>query len=139
MWWQKQTRIVNHVKYFYALKRPGPQISVLLCKESMREDYLLNKVLKGGFFYRKVLFWPTFYSNKDKNKNKHMRHKLKTFCKAKETINKTKKRTPRINENISKRSIWQSINFQNKQSNHVSQYERQKNKQPNQKLNGKSK
>ena len=44
----------------------------------------------------------TSESNKNKNKNKQIEDliKLKSFCIAKETIKKNKKKTPRMGENI---------------------------------------
>ena len=50
--------------------------------------------------------------------------KLKSFCIAKETIEKKKgeKRTHRMGENICKQSNWQGINLQNRQTSHGALY-----------------
>ena len=62
--------------------------------------------------------------------------KLKSFCTAKET-KQNEKTTYRMGENICKRCNQQGINFQNIQTAHTAQY--QKNKQPNQKMGRRSK
>ena len=80
----------------------------------------------------KILYDPPPRVMKVKTKiNKWDLIKLKSFCIAKETINKVKT-TLRMGENNSKWNNWQRINFQNIQAAHTSQY--QKNKQPNQKV-----
>ena len=61
--------------------------------------------------------------------------KLKSFCTAKEVINK--KTIPRMRENICKWGSEQGINLQNIQTTHAAQYE--KNKPPNQKTGRRSK
>ena len=58
--------------------------------------------------------------------------KRTSFCTAKETINKTKKTTYKMGENIGKQCNQQRLNFQSKQTAHTTQ--QQKNKQPNWKL-----
>jgi len=58
--------------------------------------------------------------------------KLKSFCKAKEIINKVKRQTSELEKINSKWNKWQRVNFQNRQAAHTTQY--QKNKQPNQKV-----
>ena len=60
--------------------------------------------------------------------------KFTSFCIAKDTTNKVKKKnsTFRMEENYSKGNNWQIINFQNIQAGHATQY--QKSKQPNQKF-----
>ena len=58
--------------------------------------------------------------------------KLKSLCTAKETINKTKRQTLRMGENICKQSNGQRIYLQNIQAAHEAQY--RNNKQPNPKM-----
>ena len=58
--------------------------------------------------------------------------KLKSFCIAKETVNKMKKTNFGMGKNICKQSNQQGVNFQNIQVAHTAQY--QKNKQLNQKV-----
>ena len=61
---------------------------------------------------------------------------IKSFCTAKESINKVKT-TYRMGENICKQCYRQGINLQNIQTAHTAQY--QKNKQPNWKMGRRSK
>ena len=58
--------------------------------------------------------------------------RLKSFCAAKKTINEMKRQVSEWEKNICKWSNWQGINFQNIQTAHTAQY--QKNKQPNRKM-----
>ena len=53
--------------------------------------------------------------------------KLKSFCTAKETTDKTKKTTHRMGENICKCSNQQGINLQNIQTAHAAQYQKKPN------------
>ena len=55
--------------------------------------------------------------------------KLKSFCTAKENINKKKNNPQDCGENLCKQSDWQGINLQTPQTTHKAQY--QKNKQTN--------
>ena len=84
-----------------------------------------------------VFFDPPPRVMKTKTKiNKWDLMKLKSFCTAKETINKTKT-IHTMGENICKQSNRQGINLQNIQTTHAAQY--QKNKQPNHKMGRRSK
>ena len=58
--------------------------------------------------------------------------KLKSFCPAKENINKMKRQPTECQEDICKPWYQQGANFQNIQTAHTTQY--QKDKQPNQKM-----
>ena len=77
--------------------------------------------------HSKIFFDPLPRVMKVKIKiNKWDLMKLKSFCTAKETINKNKKTTLRMGENIFKRSKWQGINLQNIQTAHAAQYQKKK-------------
>ena len=63
--------------------------------------------------------------------------KLKTFCTAKETISKVKRQPLEWEKIIANETTDKGFNFQNIQAAHTTQY--QKNKQPNQKVEKRSK
>ena len=93
---------------------------------------LLEENIRKRLFdinHSKIFFDPTPRVMKIKAKvNKWDLMKLKRFCTAQETINKTKDNL-RMGENICKESNRQRINLQNIQTAHAAQY--QKNKQSN--------
>ena len=65
--------------------------------------------------------------------------KLKSFCTAKKTINKTKRQPLRMGESICKRINGQRINLQNTQAAHAAQYQKKTQIQPNHKMSGRPK
>ena len=95
---------------------------------------LMSLALTSRFFWHKSQqdrLWHTSQSNGNKNKNKQVGPKLKSFCTAKETTNKVK-RQPSEWEKIIAMKQQHGIDFQNIQAARAIQY--QKNKQPNQKV-----
>ena len=68
---------------------------IKLLRGKHRQNTLWHKL-------KQYLFGSTSYNNENKNKNKWDLIKLKSFYVAKETINKPKKTTHRMGENICK-------------------------------------
>ena len=120
---RKNIQFQNKVKL--TLKCKARHYNKLLEESIGRTLYDIN--------HSKILFDPPPCIMEIKTKiNKWDLMKLKSFCTAKETINKMEKTTLRMGENICKQSNCQRISLQNIQAAHAAQY--QKNKQPNPKM-----
>ena len=140
--WETWTATCKRMKLEHSLTLYKKKNSKWIKYLNIRPDTIkfLEENVGRTFFdinQSKIFFIPSPRVMKIKTKlNKWDLIKLKSFCTAKETINKMKRSPSEWEKNICKWSNWQGINLQNIQTAHAAQYQKTKKIQTTQSKNG---